>query len=117
MKKESKKRIISLLMCLVMVFGMMPITTASAWTASSLNGGNAEWNVQLADDGVLSWNNMSSATYDIHVDESEMGGTVTKIEDIADTSYNLINWLKEKKIEKILVKHSDAFEQNEEFSL
>ena len=82
MKKESKKRIRSIFMCLVMVFWMMPITTVFAWTAPSLSGGDGAWNVQLSDLGVLTWEDMSSATYDIEVDETAMGGTVTKIEDI-----------------------------------
>lgn len=42
---------------------------------------------------------MGSATYDIQVDETAMGGTVTKIQGISGTSYNLINRFKELKIE------------------
>ena len=70
-----------------------------SWTAPTLNGGKAEWNVQLSDEGVLTWNNMGSSSYDIDVDESAMGGTVTRIEGISGTSYNLINHFKELKLE------------------
>lgn len=49
---------------------------------------------------VLSWNEQQSATsYTIEVDETAMGVTVTKIENINGTSYNLINRFKELKIE------------------
>lgn len=71
----------------------------SSWTAPTLNGGKAEWNVQLSDEGVLTWNNMGSSSYDIDVDESAMGGTVTRIQNISGTSYNLINRFKELKLE------------------
>ncbi len=70
-----------------------------SWTAPTLTGGKAEWNVTLSDDGMLRWNNMGSATYDIEVDETEMGCTVTNITGINTTSYNLIDRFKELKIE------------------
>ena len=70
-----------------------------SWTAPTLNGGKAEWNVQLSDEGVLTWKNMGSSSYDIDVDESAMGGTVTRIQNISGTSYNLINRFKELKLE------------------
>ena len=92
------KRLLSLLLCFVMLVGLMP-TTAFAWSAPTLSGGKAAWNVQLSDEGVLTWNDMGSATYDIQVDKTAMGGTVTKIQGIAGTSYNLINRFKELKIE------------------
>ena len=92
------KRLLSLLLCFVMLVGLMP-TTAFAWSAPTLSGGKAAWNVQLSDEGVLTWNEMGSATYDIQVDTTAMGGTVTKIQGIAGTSYNLINRFKELKIE------------------
>ncbi len=98
MNTKMKMRMLSLLLCFVMLVGLMP-TTAFAWTAPTLSGGNAAWNVQLSDEGVLTWNDMSSATYDIQVDETAMGGTVTKIQGISGTSYNLINRFKELKIE------------------
>ena len=96
MRKTNK--LLSILLSLVMLIGLLP-TTAFAWTAPSLTGGNAAWNVQLSDEGVLTWNDMGSATYDIQVDETAMGGTVTKIQGISGTSYNLINRFKELKIE------------------
>ena len=70
-----------------------------SWTAPTLNGGKAEWDVQLSDEGVLTWNDMGSSSYDIDVDESAMGGTVTRIQNISGTSYNLINLFKELKLE------------------
>ncbi|MBQ2934591.1 MAG: hypothetical protein IJE02_08285, partial [Clostridia bacterium] len=99
MKNKIKMRVISLLLCFVMLVGLMP-TTAFAWTAPTLsgNGGDA-WNIQLSDEGVLTWNDMGSATYDIRVDETATGGTVTNIQDVTGTSYNLINRFKELKIE------------------
>ena len=98
MNTKMKMRMLSLLLCFVMLVGLMP-TTAFAWTAPTLSGGKAEWNVQLSNEGVLTWNDMGSATYDIQVDKTAMGGTVTKIQGIAGTSYNLINRFKELKIE------------------
>ena len=93
------KRVLSLLLCFVMLVGLMP-TTAFAWTAPTLSGdGGGTWNIQLSAEGVLSWNAMNSTTYDIHVDRTEMGGTVTKIQGISGTSYNFIDYLKNKKIE------------------
>ena len=99
MKMKKKMRLLSLLLCFVMLIGLLP-TTAFAWTAPTLsgNGGDA-WNIQLSDEGVLTWNDMSSATYDIYVDETATGGTVTNIQGISGTSYNLINRFKELKIE------------------
>ena len=99
MNTKMKMRMLSLLLCFVMLVGLMP-TTAFAWTAPTLsgNGGDA-WNIQLSDEGVLTWNDMGSATYDIQVDETASGGTVTKIQGISGTSYNLINRFKELKIE------------------
>ena len=98
MNTKMKMRMLSLLLCFVMLVGLMP-TTAFAWSAPTLSGGKAAWNVQLSDEGVLTWNDMGSATYDIQVDETAMGGTVTKIQGISGTSYNLINRFKELKIE------------------
>ena len=98
MKNKMKMRMLSLLLCFVMLVGLMP-TTAFAWSAPTLSGGKAAWNVQLSDEGVLTWNDMGSATYDIQVDKTAMGGTVTKIQGISGTSYNLINRFKELKIE------------------
>ena len=98
MNTKMKMRMLSLLLCFVMLVGLMP-TTAFAWSAPTLSGGKAAWNVQLSDEGVLTWNDMGSATYDIQVDKTAMGGTVTKIQGIAGTSYNLINRFKELKIE------------------
>ena len=98
MNTKMKMRMLSLLLCFVMLVGLMP-TTAFAWSAPTLSGGKAAWNVQLSDEGVLTWNDMGSTTYDIQVDETAMGGTVTKIQGIAGTSYNLINRFKELKIE------------------
>ena len=92
MNTKMKMRMLSLLLCLVP-------TSVFAWTAPALSGGKAAWNVQLSDEGVLTWNDMGSATYDIYVDETAMGGTVTKIQGISGTSYNLINRFKELKIE------------------
>ena len=85
MNTKMKMRMLSLLLCFVMLVGLMP-TTAFAWSAPTLSGGKAEWNVQLSDEGVLTWNDMGSATYDIQVDETAMGGTVTKIQGISGTS-------------------------------
>ncbi len=65
-------KLLSILLCCVMLLGMLP-TTALAWTAPALSGGKAEWNVQLSDEGVLTWNDMGSATYDIDVDETTVG--------------------------------------------
>ncbi|MBO5340416.1 MAG: hypothetical protein J6A62_05415, partial [Oscillospiraceae bacterium] len=96
--KKKTNRLLSILLCCVMLIGLLP-TAAFAWTAPTLTGGKAEWNVQLSDEGVLTWNDMGSATYDIQVDETAMGGTVTKIQGISGTSYNLINRFKELKIE------------------
>ena len=98
MNTKMKMRMLSLLLCFVMLVGLMP-TTAFAWSAPTLSGGKAAWNVQLSNEGVLTWNDMGSATYDIQVDETAMGGTVTKIQGISGTSYNLINRFKELKIE------------------
>ena len=98
MKMRMRMRMLSLLLCFVMLFGLVP-TSVFAWTAPALSGGKAAWNVQLSDEGVLTWNDMGSATYDIYVDETAMGGTVTKIQGISGTSYNLINRFKELKIE------------------
>lgn len=70
-----------------------------SWTAPTLTGGEAEWNVTLSDDGMLRWNNMSSATYDIYVDETAMGGTVTNIYNINTNAFNLINRFKDLKLE------------------
>ena len=99
MNTKMKMRMLSLLLCFVMLVGLMP-TTAFAWTAPTLsgNGGDA-WNIQLSDEGVLTWNDMSSATYDIEVQEYATAGTVTKIQGISGTSYNLINRFEELKIE------------------
>jgi len=96
MRKTNK--LLSILLSLVMLIGLLP-TTAFAWTAPSLDGGKATWNVQLSNEGVLTWNDMGSATYNIDVDETELGGTVTKIQGISGTSYNLIDRFKELKIE------------------
>ena len=98
MNTKMKMRMLSLLLCFVILVGLMP-TTAFAWSAPTLSGGKAAWNVQLSDEGVLTWNDMGSTTYDIQVDETATGGTVTKIQGIAGTSYNLINRFKELKIE------------------
>jgi len=92
------KRLLSILLCIAMLVSLMPVT-AFAWTAPSLSGGNAAWNVQLSDEGVLTWNDMGSVTYDIEVDETAMGVTVTKIQGIYGTSYNLLNRFKGLKIE------------------
>ena len=93
------KRLLSLLLCFVMLVGLMP-TTAFAWTAPTLSGdGGGTWNIQLSAEGVLTWNDMGSTTYDIQVDKTALGGTVTKIQGISGTSYNLINRFKELKIE------------------
>ena len=100
MNTKMKMRTLSLLLCLVMLVGLVP-TTVFAWTAPTLsgNGGDA-WNIQLSDEGVLSWNTISAATsYDIYVDKTAMGGTVTKIQGVTGTSYNLINRFKELKLE------------------
>lgn len=48
---------------------------------------------------MLRWNDMGSATYDIYVDETAMGGTVTKIYSINTNAYNLINRFKTLKLE------------------
>ena len=98
MNTKMKMRMLSLLLCFVMLVGLMP-TTAFAWSAPTLSGGKAAWNVQLSDEGVLTWNDMGSTTYDIQVDKTALGGTVTKIQGISGTSYNLINRFKELKIE------------------
>ena len=94
------KRVLSLLLCFVMLVGLMP-TSVFAWSAPTLSGnGGGTWNIQLSDEGVLSWNNQQSATsYTIEVDKTAMGSTLTKIENINGTSYNLINRFKELKIE------------------
>ena len=100
MNTKMKMRTLSLLLCFVMLVGLVP-TTVFAWTAPTLsgNGGDA-WNIQLSDEGVLSWNTISAATsYDIDVDKTAMGGTVTKIQGVTGTSYNLINRFKELKLE------------------
>ena len=100
MNTKMKMRTLSLLLCFVMLVGLVP-TTVFAWTAPILsgNGGDA-WNIQLSDEGVLSWNTISAATsYDIYVDKTAMGGTVTKIQGVTGTSYNLINRFKELKLE------------------
>ena len=98
MNTKMKMRMLSLLLCFVMLVGLMP-TTAFAWSAPTLYDGKAEWNVQLSDEGVLTWNDMGSTTYDIYVDKTATGPTVTKIQGISGTSYNLINRFKELKIE------------------
>ena len=98
MNTKIKMRLLSLLLCFVMLVGLVP-TSVFAWTAPALSGGKAAWNVQFSDEGVLTWNDMGSATYDIQVDKTAMGGTVTKIQGISGTSYNLINRFKELKIE------------------
>ena len=97
MNTKMKMRMLSLLLCFVMLVGLMPTTALAAPTLSG-NGGDA-WNIQLSDAGVLTWNDMGSTTYDVQVDKTAMGGTVTKIQGIAGTSYNLINRFKELKIE------------------
>ena len=100
MNTKMKMRMLSLLLCFVMLVGLVS-TTVFAWTAPTLsgNGGDA-WNIQLSDEGVLSWNTISAATsYDIYVDKTAMGGTVTKIQGVTGTSYNLINRFKELKLE------------------
>ena len=100
MNTKMKMRTLSLLLCFVMLVGLGP-TTVFAWTAPILsgNGGDA-WNIQLSDEGVLSWNTISAATsYDIYVDKTAMGGTVTKIQGVTGPSYNLINRFKELKLE------------------
>jgi len=96
MNTKMKMRMLSLLLCFVMLVGLMPTTTLAAL---NLTGGKAEWNVQLSNEGMLSWNDMGSTTYDIQVDETAMGGTVTKVQGIAGTTYNLVNRFKELKIE------------------
>ena len=98
MKPKKKMRLLSLLLCFMLLVGLMP-ATAFAWTAPTLTGAKAEWNVQLSDDGWLIWNDMGSTTYDIEVDKTEMGGTVTKIYGISTNSYNLLNRFRELKIE------------------
>ena len=98
MKHKVSKQFLSALLAFVMIIGLVP-TSVFAWTAPALSGGKAAWNVQLSDEGVLTWNDMGSATYDIQVDKTAMGGTVTKIQGISGTSYNLINRFKELKIE------------------
>ena len=100
MNTKKKTKFLSVLLTLVMLVGLVP-TTVFAWTAPTLsgNGGDA-WNIQLSDEGVLSWNTISEATsYDIYVDKTAMGGTVTKIQGVTGTSYNLINRFKELKLE------------------
>jgi len=77
MNTKMKMRMLSLLLCFVMLVGLMPTTTLAAL---NLTGGKAEWNVQLSNEGMLSWNDMGSTTYDIQVDETAMGGTVTKVQ-------------------------------------
>ena len=98
--KKKTNRLLSILLCCVMLIGLLP-TAAFAWTAPTLSGdGGGTWNIQLSAEGVLSWNEQQSATsYTIEVDETAMGVTVTKIENISGTSYNLINRFKELKIE------------------
>lgn len=98
--KKKTNRLLSILLCCVMLIGLLP-TVALAWTAPTLSGdGGGTWNIQLSAEGVLSWNEQQSATsYTIEVDETAMGVTVTKIENINGTSYNLINRFKELKIE------------------
>ncbi len=98
MKKKTKMRLLSILLCFVMLVGLMP-TRAFAWTAPTLSGGKAEWNVQLSDEGVLTWNDMGGTSYDIEVDKTAMGDTLTRIEGIVGTSYNLIDRFKELKVE------------------
>ena len=120
MNTKMKMRLLSLLLCFVMLVGLMP-TTAFAWTAPTLsgNGGDA-WNIQLSDEGVLTWNDMGSATYDIEVDETASGGTVTKIQGISGTSYNLINRFEELKIENgtyyFYIKANDTYTNSEHIS-
>ena len=98
--KKKTNRLLSILLSCVMLISLLP-TTAFAWTAPTLSGdGGGTWNIQLSAEGVLSWNTISEATsYDIDVDETAMGGTVTKIQGISGTSYNLINRFKELKLE------------------
>ena len=100
MNTKMKMRTLSLLLCFVMLVGLVP-TTVFAWTAPTLSGNRGDaWNIQLSDEGVLSWNTISEATsYDIYVDKTAMGGTVTKIQGVTGTSYNLINRFKELKLE------------------
>ena len=98
--KKKTNRLLSILLCCVMLIGLLP-TTALAWTAPTLsgNGGNA-WNIQLSDEGLLSWDEQQNATsYDIEVDKTAMGSTLTRIESINTNSYNLIDRFKELKIE------------------
>ncbi len=93
------KRVLSLLLCFVMLVGLMP-TTAFAWTAPTLSGdGGGTWNIQLSAEGVLSWNDQSATSYTIEVDKTAMGSTLTRIENINATSYNLIDRFKELKVE------------------
>ena len=99
MNTNKKTRIISILVTLVMLIGLLP-TTVFAWTAPTLSGnGGGEWNIQLSDEGVLSWNDMGGTSYTIEVDKTAMGSTLTRIENINGTSYNLIDRFKELKIE------------------
>ncbi|MBO5526099.1 MAG: InlB B-repeat-containing protein [Clostridia bacterium] len=99
MKTKFKSKLLSILLVLVMVLSIVPFGSLTAFAAETLSGGKAEWNVQLSDEGVLTWNDMGSATYNIDVDETETGGTVTKIQGISGTSYNLIDRFKELKLE------------------
>ena len=93
------KRLLSLVLCFVMLVGLMP-TTAFAWTAPTLSGdGGGTWNIQLSAEGVLSWNDQSATSYTIEVDKTAMGSTLTRIENINATSYNLIDRFKELKVE------------------
>ena len=99
MKTKFKSKFLSILLVLVMVLSIVPFGSLTAFAAPTLSGGKAEWNVQLSDEGVLTWNDMGSATYDIYVDKTVTGGTVTQIQGISGTSYNLINRFIELKIE------------------
>lgn len=92
------KRLLSILLCIAVLVGLMP-TAAFAWTVPTLSGGKAEWNVQLSDTGVLTWNDMGGTSYDIEVDKTAMGVTLTKIYGINTNSYNLIERFKELKVE------------------
>ena len=44
MKPKKKMRLLSLLLCFMLLVGLMP-ATAFAWTAPTLTGAKAEWNV------------------------------------------------------------------------
>ena len=121
MKTKFKSKLLSILLVLVMVLSIVPFGSLTAFAAPTLsgNGGDA-WNIQLSDEGVLTWNDMGSATYDIQVDKTTSGGTVTKIQGISGTSYNLINRFKELKIENgtyyFYIKANDTYTNSEYIS-